>query len=126
VAEGASEIETAAVEATGHSEAVDQSSQATLELASELKTRFIILLRQAAIGDRRRHDRLPCELPVTLHQSGTTIHGQTVDLSEGGVLVKPKEASQLAVGSIVDASIGGIGLVRLHVTSRSSQGLHFK
>src|SRR5581483_2936195 len=91
VADGAIEIENAAVEATGHSAAVDQSSQKTLELTSELRTRFVILLRQTEIGDRRRHDRLPCQLNVTLHQPGGALRGETVDLSEGGLLMTSQE-----------------------------------
>jgi methyl-accepting chemotaxis protein len=126
VADGAVEIENAAAEAVGHSSTVDRSSQATLELTSELKTRFTILLRQTEIGDRRQHDRLPCELPVTLHYAGGIIHGRTMDLSEGGVLVEPKEPVGIAKGTEVSGPISGIGHVRMHLTMCSSQGLHFR
>ena len=62
VADGAIEIEQAAAAASGQSDIVDRSSISMVQLASELKTRFTIFLRQTEIGDRRRHDRLPCEI----------------------------------------------------------------
>jgi methyl-accepting chemotaxis protein len=126
VADGAMEIEKVAAEASGHSAAVDRSSQTTLELASELKTRFVILLRQTEIGDRRRYDRLPCESTVTLDQRGTVIRGQSVDISEGGMLVRSKESDQIAVGATIDGTIAGIGSVRFRVANRSSRGLHLE
>jgi methyl-accepting chemotaxis protein len=126
VADGATEIESAAAAASGHSDAVDRSSKTTVELVSELKTRFVILLRQTEIGDRRRHDRLPCQLAVTLHQSGKVIRGQTIDLSEGGMLVRAEGSDQIALGTVVDADITGIGSGRLRVANRSSRGLHLE
>src|SRR4051812_4031013 len=51
VANGVNEIEQAAAHASGQSEAVDHASKTTVELASELRTRFVIFLRQTEIGD---------------------------------------------------------------------------
>src|SRR5262245_26005930 len=76
VADGAVEIEQAAAAASGQSDIVDRSSISMVQLASELKTRFTIFLRQTEIGDRRKHDRLPCELPVTLNYPGGTARGR--------------------------------------------------
>jgi methyl-accepting chemotaxis protein len=126
VADGAIEIEQAAVDASGHSGAVDRSSKRAVELASELKSRFVLFLRQTEIGDRRRHDRLPCELPVTLQQGGHTVRGQTVDISEGGVLVRSPETDRIKLDVAAEAAIGGIGSARVRVTNRSSRGLHLE
>ncbi len=126
VADGAAEIEMAAAEASGHGDAVDHSSRATVELASELRTRFVILLRQTEIGDRRRHDRLPCELAVTLHPPGNNIRGQTIDLSEDGMLVQSNQGDRLAIGASVEATITGIGSARVRVANRSVRGLHLQ
>ena len=126
VADGATEIERAAVEASGHSSAVDRSSMATVELASELKTRFVIFLRQTEIGDRRRHDRLPCEIPVMLRYPGGVVRGQTVDLSEGGMLVRSSDVKDLPVGTALEASITGIGSAGVRLANCSKLGLHFE
>jgi methyl-accepting chemotaxis protein len=130
VADGASEIERAAADASGHSDAVDRSSKTTVELASELKSRFVIFLRQTEIGNRRRHDRLPCEIAVRLQHEGRTLSAETIDLSEGGMLVAISDAAEtsvdLPVGTLVDATIADIGSVSARVANVSKQGLHFE
>ena len=124
VADGATEIEQAAAGASGHSDAVDQASQKVIELVSELKTRFVILLRQTEIGDRRRFDRLPCALAVTLSQAGNSIHSRSIDLSEGGLLMKITDGDRVNVGATAQASIAEIGSADVRVVNRSSRGLH--
>jgi methyl-accepting chemotaxis protein len=125
VADNANEIEQAAGDAKGHSDAVDRSSRTTVELASELKSRFVIFLRQTEIGDRRRHDRLPCELAVALHHPGGTVHGKTTDLSEGGMLVDANMKG-FAAGAPMEAVLAGIGTVGVRVANCSKHGLHFQ
>jgi hypothetical protein len=66
VADGASEIERDAADASSHSGAVDRASRPRSNSPPDLKTRFVIFLRQTEIGDRCRHDRLPCDMAVTL------------------------------------------------------------
>lgn len=126
VADGATEIEQAAGDAKGHSDVVDRSSVTTVELASELKSRFVIFLRQTEIGDRRRYDRLPCEIAVTLRHSGGTLRGKTADLSEGGMLVEADGAGPFPVGTAMEATVAGIGTVGVRVANCSKQGLHFQ
>jgi methyl-accepting chemotaxis protein len=124
VADGVAEIEKAASEAGGRSDTVDQASQKVVELVSELKTRFVILLRQTEIGDRRRYDRLPCDLAVTIGQAGSTIHGRCVDLSDGGALMKTSDGDRITVGATAQATIAEIGPTEVRVVNRSSRGLH--
>ncbi len=126
VADGAIEIEQLAAGASGHSAEVERSSRTALELASELRTRFVLFLRQTDIGDRRRHDRLPCEVAVTLHHASNLIRGESLDISEGGMLMKSKESDRLAIGASVEASIAGIGSARMRVANRSPAGLHLQ
>ena len=42
--------------------AIDRSGEDAANLAAKLQARFVTFLRQSEIGDRRRHDRLPCDL----------------------------------------------------------------
>jgi methyl-accepting chemotaxis protein len=126
VADGVTEIERAATDASGHGDMADRSSRSAMQLASDLKTRFVLFLRQTEIGDRRRYDRLPCELTVTLQLHGTVIRGETVDLSEGGMLLRSADSDRLALGTAADATISGIGPARVRVTNRSGRGLHFE
>ncbi|MPZ40267.1 MAG: methyl-accepting chemotaxis protein, partial [Rhizobiales bacterium] len=126
VADGATEIEQAAAAARAQSDIVDHSSISMVQLASELKTRFAIFLRQTEIGDRRRHDRLPCELPLTLQVPGGMARGHTLDLSEGGMLATFDFNDTARADDILEASITGIGSVRVRVANRSSKGVHFE
>ena len=126
VADGVSEIETAAAHASSQSDAVDHASKMTIELASELRTRFVIFLRQTEIGDRRRHDRLPCDLPVTLSYPGGTFSGRMADLSEGGMLVRANAPEALATNTSLDGTIAGLGNVRVRLANRTVHGLHLE
>ena len=69
VAEGVTEIKQGAVDATEQGEIVDRSGQEFSQVAEQLKTRFVIFLRLTEMGDRRQHERLPCELAIEI-QSG--------------------------------------------------------
>jgi methyl-accepting chemotaxis protein len=126
VADGVSEIERAAAHASGQSDAVDHASKTTVELASELRTRFTIFLRQTEIGDRRRHDRLPCDLAVTLKYPGGTFSGRMADLSEGGMLVRANAPEALVAGNVLDGTIASLGGARLRLTNRTAHGLHLE
>ena len=126
VADGAKEIELTAVEASGHSQAVDQSSLEATQTAEKLKARFVMLLRQTEFGDRRRTDRLPCELPVTLREAAGDVRGQTFDISENGMLVRSADIDRIALGAIVAAEVSGIGTCQVRAVNRSPLGLHLE
>ena len=89
VAAGASEIGTAAATAAAYGKSVEQHGKDVIVLAEKLKMRVTIFLRQSEAGDRRRHDRLPCEIGLELRTDTTVVRGQTADISEGGALFAP-------------------------------------
>ncbi len=129
VAEGAVEIRDAAAGATARGKSVEQNGKEVIALAGKLKMRMTIFLRQSEAGDRRRHDRLPCEISVELRTAGTVIRGRTADISEGGMLVRPAdltEMAQLAANSMLAADIDGIGSARVRLAGISPLGLHFE
>ncbi len=126
VADGANDIASTAVEATGHSESVDRSGKEAAATAEKLRTRFVMLLRQTEFGDRRRHDRLPCDLKVRLRHGTTEVVGQSVDLSEGGLLVRAPDAESLPIGAKLDCHIDTIGDNVVRLVNRSHLGLHLQ
>ncbi len=126
VAEGASEIRDAATGATSHGKSVDQHGKSVIALAEKLKMRMTIFLRQSEAGDRRRHDRLPCELNAELRTDAGSIRGRTGDLSEGGALVRVDNPQPIAVGAILEATIDEIGTARTRVANKSPLGLHLE
>jgi len=124
VSESAAEIRRASTAAEQSGHAIDHSGQAAATLAAKLQTRFVTFLRQTEIGDRRRHDRLPCDLPVVLRQSGREIRGQAADLSEGGMLVRNADSEKLSIGASAEIDLTSIGRGRARIVGRSSLGLH--
>jgi len=129
VSEGAAEIREAAAGANAHGKSVEQHGRGVITLAEQLKMRMTIFLRQSEAGDRRRHDRLPCEIAVELRTAKGLLRGQTADISEGGMLVRLGEVPDMApliAGSMPHANVDGIGAVRVRLVGSSSLGLHFE
>lgn len=126
VADGATEIEAATGGATEHAARVDESGRDVATLAQKLKTRCTIFLRQTEIGDRRRYDRLPCDLVIRLENRSGAIEGHTADISEGGVLMRVADAHSISAGDMVSGDIAGLGRCRFHVVNHSHLGLHLR
>lgn len=126
VADSAVEIEKVAATESEHGAIVDKSGRDVARLVEQLKTRCVVFLRQTEFGDRRRHDRLPCNLPMTLNWRSGPIHGQTFDLSEGGVLMRLEDAHGIGVSDTLTGDISGIGTCRTRVVNHSHLGLHLQ
>ena len=126
VSEGASEIRDAAAGANAYGKSVEQHGQRVIALAEKLRMRVTMFLRQSEAGDRRRHDRLPCELAAEMDSGSGTTHGRTADISEGGALVRIDKAPAIAPRSILRGRIDGIGAMRVRVANVSSLGLHLE
>ena len=126
VSAGASEIGTSATGAATHGASVDRHGKHVAALTEKLKTRFTIFLRESQVGDRRRHDRLPCQIGVLLQGSAGAIRGQTADLSEGGMLARATGAEAAPIGSVMSAQLDGVGACRVRLVNRSPLGLHLE
>ncbi len=131
VSDAASEIGSAVANANAHGKIVEQYGRHVIALAEKLRMRMTIFLRQSDAGDRRRHDRLPCEIGVELdlvERGGNTatIRGQTGDLSEDGMLVRGANSQPIVPNAMLEARIDGIGAARVRVANISSLGLHLE
>lgn len=126
VADGAKEIEVIAGKATAASEAVDRSGGEAMSTADKLRTRFVMVLRQSEIGDRRRHDRLPCDIAITISGMKGDVPAQVFDLSEGGALVRGTGIEKIDIGIEQRATIAQIGQCRVRAVNRSDLGLHLQ
>ncbi len=60
--------------------------------------------------ERRRHQRYPLRLPVTLHRDGTQLAAHVINASEGGCLLLM--SAPLAMGDVLEASIPLLGVPR--------------
>jgi methyl-accepting chemotaxis protein len=127
VSSGAGEIKGATENAARESDEVDRAGRTASALAEKLKTRLSILLRQTEIGDRRRFDRLPCELPAQMTWGGAVIAGKTADISEQGALVIAEIAEDgKAPTGRVSLELGSIGKFNAEIVNRSTLGFHLK
>ena len=124
VASGGREIKEAAQKATKEIQEVDQSGKSTTRLVNKLRSRFSIFLRQTEIGDRRQHDRLPCNLAATIELGGKFIAGHTVDIGAGGALVTPDTEIAAERGGRLTVEIEEVGQFNARVVARSTLGLH--
>src|ERR1700689_3814000 len=126
VTAGAVEIRDAAARANARGKSVEEHGKQVIGLAEKLRVRMTIFLRQSEAGDRRRHDRLPCEIPIKLRTGAGTSAGRTGDLSEGGMLVRVEQPQAFAPGAILRTEIEGLGETRARLASVSPLGLHFE
>lgn len=126
VSETAAEIGAYASDAHAQGNSVVEHGQHVLTVAEKLKMRLTIFLRQGEAGDRRRDDRLPCEIEVTLQSGPHRVRSKTADISAGGMLVRAVEAAPFAADGTVTADIKGIGAAVARIANQSPLGLHLQ
>ncbi len=124
VSERANNIASVATATEKTSANVELSVKHVAEDAEKLRSRFVVFLRETSVGNRRRHDRLPIDQPVTFACEEQFYSGHTVDLSEGGALIALPEQSTVKIGSTAVANIEDIGQCAVRVCARSELGFH--
>jgi hypothetical protein len=96
------------------------------ELVQALPRRVLPLLRRSELTDRRRHPRTPIARPATLLLAGRRGDCLTLDLSEGGALVRlaePWPELEDPTG-LAELQLGGVGRLPALLVGRSPLGLH--
>ena len=124
VTERVQNIREAAESARTESVQIDQSAHTAADLATSLRKRLSIFLRATEIGDRRQHDRLPCDWDVSVTAAGVKASTKTVDLGDGGVLLKAADALNLRIGENIHVDIPGVGNIAARVVNRTDLGIH--
>ncbi|MCJ2010596.1 methyl-accepting chemotaxis protein [Methylobacterium sp. J-092] len=111
----------AAFDLDRQAERMQSATASAAEQAGRLGQRFVTVVRQSELGDRRRFDRYPADLQVRLPDGRST---RTVDLSEGGVLLRTPEGEAIAVGAGIVIAIDTVGEVQAQVVATSAMGVH--
>ena len=124
VTERVQNIREAAESARTESVQIDQSAHTAADLAASLRKRLSIFLRATEIGDRRQHDRLPCDWDVSVTAAGVKASTKTVDLGDGGVLLKAADALNLRIDENIHVDIPGVGNIAARVVNRTDLGIH--
>ncbi|HSP24168.1 MAG TPA: methyl-accepting chemotaxis protein, partial [Saliniramus sp.] len=128
VSERASVIDVAAIDAGQRAERAETSARQADDLARALGNRFVAVMRQSELGDRREHDRYPVEQRATIRIGGQTLATQTIDLGLGGALfaaTPEMEATSIAkTGAKVELDIAGMGAAKGRIVAVSPMGIH--
>lgn len=124
VSAGAGEADAAAAQATARIERATAGSRLADERAKALQQRFITVMRQNEIGDRRRHDRFPTERRVRLKGSGVDLRTRTIDIGMGGMMVARLGDTRLLAQAQVEAEIEGIGTLSARIVAVGAGELH--
>jgi methyl-accepting chemotaxis protein len=122
VAENAADIDSATREATAHGDDVASAGQAVTTFAQKLKSRCAVLLRQGEREDRRKNERLPCNLKIELRTSNGAITAPVYQISMEGILIGGPDAGRLPEREIVDATLEAAGSCRIRVVEHSKAG----
>jgi methyl-accepting chemotaxis protein len=102
-----------------------ESSAHSMQLAQGLRRRFVPVIRSTHMGDRRKNDRYPVEFPISISFKSTVYLGETIDISEGGLLVSSHSNMHIQVGDTVKIINESIGSLDAQLRARSHIGLHF-
>jgi methyl-accepting chemotaxis protein len=122
VGDSAAEIDSAAREAEAHGENVASAGKAVTMFAQKLKSRCAVLLRQDEREDRRKRERLPCNLKIEIETARGLVTASVYEISMEGMLVCGPGAERLPLNETLKATLESIGACRISLTERSTAG----
>jgi methyl-accepting chemotaxis protein len=93
-------------------------------LAKALGQRFVTVIRQSEIGDRRRADRFPVDRAATLWISHRNASSRLIDVSSSGLLMAAVPNIDARPGLPVEIDIQHLGRVSARIVALSPMGIH--
>jgi len=124
VSERATEVDRISLEASDLAHRADRATTSADELAKALGQRFVTVIRQSELGDRRRSDRFPVDRPAMLLAGGRSLSSRLVDVSTGGVLLAAIPGATLKAGLAAELDLRGVGRAKVRVVATSPMGIH--
>jgi methyl-accepting chemotaxis protein len=122
VGDSAAEIDSAAKEAETHGERVASAGQAVTMFAQKLKSRCAVLMGQDANEERRKRERLPCNLKIEIQTGRGLITAAVYEISMHGVLISGPDAQRLQINESLPAMLQDVGACRIRITEHSKAG----
>jgi methyl-accepting chemotaxis protein len=122
VGDSAAEIDSATKEAEAHGESVASAGKAVTMFAQKLKARCAVLLRQGDREDRRKRERLPCNLKIEIQAGRGLIAAPVYEISMEGVLIGGPEAARLPLNQSLVATLEGVGACKIRIGEHSKAG----
>lgn len=102
---------------------IERSTGKVADGVREMSRHLLSVLRQTAMGDRRRFERWPVEIPGHISFAGSSQSVRTLDLSQGGVLLAALSPAPV-VGNTVRLELAGMGTLSGRVVGLSELGCH--
>ncbi|MBB5758514.1 methyl-accepting chemotaxis protein [Methylorubrum rhodinum] len=106
--------------------AVNRAADASSQTIDRLMGRFLVVLRNNELGNRRAHRRLPVVLEARIRQETGSVAARTVDVSPTGLLLTPQKEITAEPGRSLTIDIHELGQVEARVVARSRLGLHLR
>ncbi len=122
VGDSAAEIDSAAREAEAHGESVANAGKTVTMFAQKLKSRCAVLLGQDAHDDRRKRERLPCNLKIEIQTARGPITAPVYEISMEGVLICGPDAEKLPLNESFNATLESVGACRIRILKHSKAG----
>jgi methyl-accepting chemotaxis protein len=122
VGDSAAEIDSATKEAEAHGESVAKAGTAVTNFAQKLKTRCAVLLRQGDREDKRKREKLPCNLKIEIQTTRDPIMAPVYEISMEGILICGPDAERLPRDESLSATLENIGACRIRITEHSKAG----
>ncbi|SHH98689.1 methyl-accepting chemotaxis protein [Bradyrhizobium erythrophlei] len=122
VGDSAAEIDSATKQAEAHGERVANAGKAVTMFAQKLKSRCAVLLGQDDREDRRKRERLPCNLKIEIQTPRGMAAAAVYEISMEGLLIGGPDAERLPLNESLDATLESIGACRIRFTERSKAG----
>jgi methyl-accepting chemotaxis protein len=123
VGSSASEIDHAAKEAEAHREHVANAGNAVTIFAQKLKTRCAVLLGHDMRADRRKQERLPCNLKIEIDTPQGRVAAQVYEMSIENILIGGPNAANVPLNQALNATLQDIGACKIRSGERSSAGV---
>jgi methyl-accepting chemotaxis protein len=81
-----------------------------------------VLLRQGDREDRRKRERLPCNLKIEIQAGRGVVAAPVYEISMEGVLIGGPEAATLPLNQSLAAKLEGVGACKIRLSERSKAG----
>jgi methyl-accepting chemotaxis protein len=122
VGDSAAEIDSAAREAEAHGERVADAGKAVTMFAQKLNSRCAVLLGHDGRKDRRRSEKLPCNLKIEIKTARGQVSAAVYEIAMDGILICGADAERLPAHEMLQATLEGVGACRIRVSEHSKAG----
>jgi methyl-accepting chemotaxis protein len=121
---GMAEVSEASRHAADQSESTARAAESAARRVADLSRRFVTVIRQTEIGDRRAAPRFPLELSARIAFAGGFAETRTIDLGLGGLLLETGEGWTPVVGQRAEVKADGLPVVAVRIVGVSPLGAH--